>query len=1051
MGALSKIKLTNFEIRSSSRNVSAQISSSNLVVVYGPNEAGKSSFRQLVTDHLYHLTRSSDPLFGSIGMEVDDARFRITRDQKGRRVEFLSEGSAQSSKARLTYELLSTTKSTQLSQLGRLCVVGYSDLGLLTNASPREVESLVSAFVQSGGASVDLSSVSDAFRKSADEIYRPRADCRLRRLIQQYETLKGQIKEIEGGFTDSFQLQKANERSLAALEWIEKALTHLRQAERLLATVQKSLQEIEAIRRSSLAPLHLPKLAPNQIDDLRDSIADLIRLSRELEDKKLERLRLLELISSSSFSSAHKVALAETYKALEIDLAGLDDEVNESQRDYREADESLKHQLLIFRGEVPKIELPTEAFEASFSLLKDLGSKLEAVDSELIKARTIKATVSGDNQSLDKDEDELASKRRLLAALEDYLASARRLAEAEDRMSRIKRRRASPVIMVSFSAALLIVMTLVAFSRHSELPFGNFLKFAGIAAAFLLLVVGFVLPRGVGDGVDQALFDSFKQASVEHQARRRRLIETQGSPNVADDAIGERALKLRAEVAELSVRVSERGRSMELDKSLRDKIAKCDFERDALVGQIEEVYFHTFNVCYRHGPVEQQTIQDRELWRLAQSKEYFRQRHLSLVEARESMRRCFDRHAANAFGSLSRLARTFAQRGEVEELRRELCDLERITNERNSRLARLDLEHKLLLEELDSSTHQAKSLFSECGLIYDPSTVDELLHNLSLRREDAKALEIQSQVLIDGVSAMRDTYGILSEFSGVQSASISGSVAGDFSITAFGDLIDFMRSEALGNLVDGSLDPDYELDLKVTEYQHFVDLTRSLCQELDQIRDRLRIEGSHSLRRSLELQENSVSDLSIELGEVAEAMKTSLVEYAKLSLGQGLVERSRLAFAKAGQPIVLAQASQIFSTASGGRYKEIVALRGGAIYVIDERNTELQTSELSSGTLDLLLLSLRVAYLAIEGSVQQQWPVIFDDVMVNIDAERRQHAYQAVLSASVSRQLFYLTCHEDHAQGIIQAARGFRESAEVSGYPGSGWEFEAIELDRIRL
>ncbi|NNN13632.1 MAG: AAA family ATPase [Acidimicrobiaceae bacterium] len=1051
MGALSKIKLTHFEIRSASRNVSGQISSSNLVVVYGPNEAGKSSFRQLVTDYLYRLAKPKDPLFGSIGIEIDDARLRINRDEKGRRVELLSEKHGLSSQARLVYELLSATKSTQLNQLGRLCVVGYSDLGLFTNASPKEVESLVAAFVQSGGTSVDLSLVSDTLRKSADEIYRPRADCRLRRLLNRYETLKGQRKEIEGGFIESFELQKANERSLATLEWIENILVHLRQVERLLATVEKSLQEMAAGQRSSLAPSHLPRLAPSQIDDLRNSVAEATRLSREIEAKKLERSRLSQLIRSSSFTTAHRVALFETYKALEIDLAGIDEEVNESQRDLREADESLEHQLLICRGEVPKIELPSQEFEASLSLLKDLGAKLSAVDSELIKARTIRATVSVENRSLDEDEEELASKRRLLASLEEYLASARRLRETEDHMSRIKRRRTSPVITVSFTAALLIVMALVAFSSGSESPSANFLKFAGIAVGLLLLIVGFVFPKGAGDEVDRALFDSFKEASVEHRDSSRRLIETLGSPILTDEVLGERALKLSAEVALLSARASENRRSLNVDKSLSDEIAKYEIERDAIVGRIEEVYVHTFNVCYRHGPVERQTIQDRELWRLAQSKEYFRQRQASLIEERESLRGSFDRHAASAFGSLSRLARNYGQKSEVEELRRELCDLERITNERNSELARLDEEHKLLLEELTSRTHLAKSLFSDYGLLYDPSTVDELLHNLSLRREDVKAFEIQRQALADGISAMRELYETLLEFTGAQSASFSGSAPECVSIGTFGDLFGFLRSEVLGDVLDDLSEPEYEFDLKIGEYQHFGELARSLCQELDQIRDRLRIESSHSVRRSLELQEISVSDLSIELAEVAEEMKAALVEFTKLSLGKELVERSRLAFAKAGQPVVLAQASQIFSIASGGRYKEIVALRGGTIYVIDEKNRELQTSELSSGTLDLLLLSLRVAYLAIDGSVQQGWPVIFDDVMVNIDTERRRYAYQAVLRASASRQLFYLTCHLDHAQGLIQAAREFRESNEASGYPGLGWDFEEIELDRIRL
>ena len=899
--------------------------------------------------------------------------------------------------------------------------------------------------MQSGGVGVDLSLVSEEFRRLADEIYRPRADCRLKLLIQRYEMLREQKNAIEEGFVHSFELQKASILGQTTLKWIDDCLVYLRQAERLLGEVGASFQGMATVWRSSSKLSHLPRLAPGQIDELRSSVSNLMLISREIEAKKSARSRLAEEVKNSSFTDAHRSALSETYKALEVDLAGIDRSLETVNRDLREVEQSIDRQLLIGRGEVPDVTISPENFEKKLSMIVGLGERLSVVDTELSRIHTIAESLPKEDLFLQGDQDELASKQSLKWALEEFADSRRQLREIEDRISRAKGRRVAPLVLATYSAVMLIVLALVLISFSRVSPFLNYSKIAGVIAGFLLLLFGFFLHKGSFDEIDKELLGSFKAKLTEQREMGNRLSERLGSQILVDELLRLELSKLTDEISTLTGEVAEKVRIMELRKSLHDQSVKAETEMDILLNQIEREYEHTFNVRYRYGPVAQQVIEDRELWRLDQLREHFAVQRGILLAKRDELRATFDLHATRAFESLSRMARGFGQRGELEELRRELSDLERTTRDRYQQLDRLGGEIGLLEGEFESHKVENSILFDTFGLRYSPSTVDELLRNLSSRREEAIAYEIQRQALTDGILAMEDLSKTMGDFFGQQN-SIANPVKSE--VVTFGkvaDLIEFIRSEGTTQFEDDMVKPD-ELERKVTYFQSFAEAAGDICSELDQFRDRLLMDSSSSARKSVELQEVSMSELAIEMGIVGEEIKASLVEFAKLSVGRDLVEGSRLAFAKVGQPMVLSHASQIFSLASGGRYREIIADRGGAIYVIDENNRELQTSELSSGTLDLLLLSLRVAFLAIDGSIQQGWPVIFDDVMVNIDTERRQHGYQAVLAASASRQLFYLTCHEGHAEGLLQAANEFRSSG---GDPGSGWEFELIELDRI--
>lgn len=107
--------------------------------------------------------------------------------------------------------------------------------------------------------------------------------------------------------------------------------------------------------------------------------------------------------------------------------------------------------------------------------------------------------------------------------------------------------------------------------------------------------------------------------------------------------------------------------------------------------------------------------------------------------------------------------------------------------------------------------------------------------------------------------------------------------------------------------------------------------------------------------------------------------------------------------------------SDLFNRITGGKY-EIPRMDAYVPDVISGQSGTLQTNLLSTGTLDALALSVRLA-MAKELLQGKQGFIIMDDPLINLDPERKRAAAQAITSfAEDGRQVVLFTCDPEHAK-----------------------------------
>ncbi|WP_339290319.1 AAA family ATPase [Paenibacillus sp. FSL E2-0201] len=178
------------------------------------------------------------------------------------------------------------------------------------------------------------------------------------------------------------------------------------------------------------------------------------------------------------------------------------------------------------------------------------------------------------------------------------------------------------------------------------------------------------------------------------------------------------------------------------------------------------------------------------------------------------------------------------------------------------------------------------------------------------------------------------------------------------------------------------------------------------------------------------LKERCMEDSVIQqLEEQRAALRIVADKYAVAALTAELIGRTRRIYEQEKQPQVLLLASDYFSKLTEGEYKRVVMTLGHKELKAEHKNAGLIDSGLlSRGTAEQLYLSIRLA-LAETMSRQVSLPLLFDDLFVNFD-EARLHAALALLGElSISRQIVMMTCHKHVAEA---AARIIPTAAVIS-------------------
>lgn len=159
-----------------------------------------------------------------------------------------------------------------------------------------------------------------------------------------------------------------------------------------------------------------------------------------------------------------------------------------------------------------------------------------------------------------------------------------------------------------------------------------------------------------------------------------------------------------------------------------------------------------------------------------------------------------------------------------------------------------------------------------------------------------------------------------------------------------------------------------------------------------------------------------------QLSGQAEGLKQS---FAALTLARALSRAARrLVEARENSP-VFTNASELLSLITHGKYRRIgVPLSSDGLqnlYVIDSFSQSWALNRLSRGTREQIFLALRLAVIRQYRTQGVILPVILDDPLVNFDDDRTEQMLEVLAMEAEQQPIIYLTCHKRFLKDRFQS------------------------------
>jgi uncharacterized protein YhaN len=159
----------------------------------------------------------------------------------------------------------------------------------------------------------------------------------------------------------------------------------------------------------------------------------------------------------------------------------------------------------------------------------------------------------------------------------------------------------------------------------------------------------------------------------------------------------------------------------------------------------------------------------------------------------------------------------------------------------------------------------------------------------------------------------------------------------------------------------------------------------------------------------------------LELNCVQQQLGNATARWQELAVTSCLLESIRRRYEQERQPATLREASVYLSQLTEERYGRIwTLLDEDALRVDDQDGRSLAPEALSRGTREQLFLALRLALIAQYAQRGVRLPLVLDDVFVNFDSRRARAAADVIRDfAGLGHQVLVFTCHE-HILGIFR-------------------------------
>jgi uncharacterized protein YhaN len=192
------------------------------------------------------------------------------------------------------------------------------------------------------------------------------------------------------------------------------------------------------------------------------------------------------------------------------------------------------------------------------------------------------------------------------------------------------------------------------------------------------------------------------------------------------------------------------------------------------------------------------------------------------------------------------------------------------------------------------------------------------------------------------------------------------------------------------------------------------ELGRRLAALQQQLRELLERRGRLSEQLAAITSDRRLATKRLDLAVVEKRLEEAIARWQVLAVTCHVLNAIRTIYEHERQPETLQEASGYLDRMTQGRYSRVwTPLGEHALRVDDSEGKSLPVEVLSRGTREQLFLSLRLALASSYARRGAPLPLVLDDVLVNFDSERAKAA-AAVLRdfAAAGHQLLVFTCHE---------------------------------------
>ncbi|QDT65897.1 AAA family ATPase [Calycomorphotria hydatis] len=222
-----------------------------------------------------------------------------------------------------------------------------------------------------------------------------------------------------------------------------------------------------------------------------------------------------------------------------------------------------------------------------------------------------------------------------------------------------------------------------------------------------------------------------------------------------------------------------------------------------------------------------------------------------------------------------------------------------------------------------------------------------------------------------------------------------------------------------------SIDPELaivESDLEGFEAEENSEAIELINLELEELAEKLAAQSERRGEITAALDAIAIqhdhSELDYEISRVEFELRQLNDEYQAALLAEQTFDQQRQELERNYQPPVLAAASEYLSSMTSGRYQKLQAPFGGrALNVEIGDGKTIPVDQLSSGTREQVFLSLRMALVKTLADEGTELPLMLDDVFVNFDRQRTEAAVDTLLQFTAQgRQVLFFTCHQHLAE-----------------------------------